>query len=84
MGRSTQEMQWLDWNFNVAGFECSRCVSWRGREGVEVRKEMEVDSEGKVEFVVKFCYLEDMIGSGGGAEDSEEASRARVRSLKFA
>ena len=41
-----------------------------------MRKEIEIDSEGKVECVSKFCYLGDIIGSGGGAE---EASRARVR-----
>ena len=39
-------------------------------------KEVEVDHVGKLECVSKFYYLEDMIGSGGGAE---EASRARVR-----
>jgi hypothetical protein len=39
-----------------------------------VRKEIELD--GNVECVEKFCYLGDMMGSGGGAE---EASRARVR-----
>ena len=39
-------------------------------------KEVEVDHVGKLECVSKFCYLGDIIGSGGGAE---EASRARVR-----
>ena len=38
-------------------------------------KEMEVQHVGKLECVSKFCYLGDMIGSNGGAE---EASRARV------
>jgi hypothetical protein len=38
-------------------------------------KEVEVENVGKLECVSKFCYLGDMIGSGGGAE---EASRARV------
>ena len=38
-------------------------------------KEVEVDHVGKLECVSKFCYLGDMIGSGGGAE---EASRAGV------
>jgi len=37
---------------------------------------MEIELGGKLEWVDKFCYLGDMIGSGGGAE---EASRARVR-----
>ena len=33
-----------------------------------------------MDCVDKFCYLGDMIGAGGGAE---EASRARVRCAKF-
>ena len=47
-----------------------------GRERKEIRKEINIDYEGKVECVGRFCYLSDMIGSGGGAE---ETSRARVR-----
>ena len=39
-------------------------------------KEVEVDHVGKLECVSKFCYLGNVIGSGGGAE---EASRAGVR-----
>ena len=38
-------------------------------------KEVEADHVGKLACVSKFCYLGDMIGSSGGAE---EASRARV------
>ena len=60
----------------MVGFVCSRCVHGHARETAEVRKEMEIDGDGKVECVGKFCYLGDMIGSGGGAE---EASKARVR-----
>ena len=37
---------------------------------------MEIENFGKLECVEKFCYLQDRIGAGGGAE---EASRARVR-----
>ena len=66
----------LTGSLNVVGFVCSRCVHGRARETAKVRKEMEIDGDGKVECVGKFCYLGDMIGSGGGAE---EASRARVR-----
>ena len=66
----------LTGSLNVAGFVCSRCVHGGVREIVEVRRAMEIDGDGKVERVGKFCYLGDMIGSGGGAE---EASRARVR-----
>ena len=58
----------------VVGFECSRCVEGLGYG--EVKKDMEIELGGKLEWVDKFCYLGDMIGSGGGAE---EASRARVR-----
>ena len=61
-------------SLNVVGFVCIKCVDGRERGGV--RKEVEIDCEGKVECVGKFCYLGDMIASGGGAE---EASRARVR-----
>ena len=39
-------------------------------------KETKMNSGEKIEFVGKFCYLGDTIGSAGGAE---EASRARVR-----
>ena len=39
-------------------------------------KKMEIEHVGKLECVNKFCYLGDMIGSSGGAE---EAPRARVR-----
>jgi len=35
-----------------------------------------ISSLDKLEFMDKFCYLEDFISAGGGAE---EASRARVR-----
>jgi len=49
-----------------------------GKGKAEVRNEIEIESEGKVECVSKCCGLGlgDMIGSGGGAE---EASTARVR-----
>jgi len=39
-------------------------------------KEILIGSLDKLECVEKFCYLGEMIGKGGGAE---EASRARVR-----
>ena len=64
----------LTGSLNVVGFECSRCVHGNTRQAAEVRKEIELD--GNVECVEKFCYLGDAMGSGGGAE---EASRARVR-----
>jgi len=42
----------------------------------EERSEMVIEHVGSLECVDKFCYLGDMIGAGGGAEES---SRARVR-----
>ncbi len=66
----------LTGTLNVVGFECSRCVHGNTLKAAEVKKEIELDGDGNVECVEKFCYLGDMMGSGGGAE---EASRARVR-----
>ncbi|ESN92875.1 hypothetical protein HELRODRAFT_165008 [Helobdella robusta] len=43
-----------------------RCID--GGEQKKIRKEIEIDCEGKVECVEEFCYLRDMIGSAGGAE----------------
>jgi hypothetical protein len=60
-------------------FKCSVCLGQRkGRmEGTaEDVKAVELTQGINVEVVHKFCYLGDMIGSGGGAE---EAVRARVR-----
>ena len=54
----------------VVGFKCSRCVEGTGWE--ETMKEMEVEHVGKLECVSKFCYLGDMIGSNGGAEEAQE------------
>ena len=47
----------------------------------EELKEMSLGAESadlRLECVGKFCYLSDVVGAGGGAED---ASRARVRSV---
>ena len=59
----------------VVGFRCKKCVGGIPAL-VEVVKEIHLGPNAKVEGVEKFCYLGDMIGAGGGAE---EASRARVR-----
>ena len=40
----------------------------------ETMKEMEVEHVDKLECVSKFCYLGDMIGSAGGAEEASRAS----------
>ena len=58
----------------IDDFECQRCVD--GIMHGESRKEMEIENVGKLECVEKFCYMGNMIGAGGGAE---EASRARVQ-----
>ena len=56
------------------GFSCPACI--RGAPANASMKEVMVEGVGKLECVEKFCYLGDVIGDGGGAED---ASRARVR-----
>src|SRR6266446_4178714 len=60
---------------DVSVFKCSKCI-----EGVQdVADELGcvmLRQFGRLECVDKFCYLGDMIGAGGGAE---EASRTRVR-----
>ena len=65
----------LSGSLNNVSFERSICVGSEGREE-EGEKDVQIDCDGKVECVGEFCYLGDLIGSGGGAE---EASRARVR-----
>ena len=42
----------------------------------EMKREISLGADGKLECVEEFRYLGDVIGAGGGAE---EASRARVR-----
>src|SRR5665811_2190354 len=46
------------------------------RKVAEERVEVRMGQDCGIECVDKFCYLGDMIGAGGGAED---AARARVR-----
>jgi hypothetical protein len=58
-----------------SGFLCPKCAGGRV-ENTVVKKEIALGQGGKFEIVERFCYLGDMIGSGGGAE---EASRTRVR-----
>jgi hypothetical protein len=56
-------------------FKCSKCSSGSDCEPTDVR-EIALESGGSLEVVDRFCYLGDMIGAGGGAE---EASRTRVQ-----
>ena len=63
-------------------FECIKCVRKVGEvqgsvQGSVQSKDLTLGVGEILECVDKFCYLGDMIGKGGGAE---EASRARVRS----
>ena len=59
-------------------FECRRCDDGGRQEQAEVRNEIQIESEGMVESVSKFCCvnLVDMTGSEDGAE---EASTDRMR-----
>lgn len=61
---------------NVVRFECSRRVRGGARKTMEVRTEIKIDVDGNVEGVGRFCYLGDMLSSGGGAG---EALTARVQ-----
>jgi len=57
-------------------FKCRTCVNADGRGPVQVTVKSELADGGTMERVDTFCYLGDMIGSGGGVE---EATRTRVR-----
>src|SRR6266516_5349108 len=59
----------------VESFMCRNCCGGGGK-AVEETKQLVLGTSDKLEAVEKFCYLGDVIGKGGGAEDS---SRARVR-----
>ena len=58
---------------DVVDFNCRKCHDCDTSAQVE---RMEIGANEKQECVELFCYLGDMIGAGGGAE---EASRARTR-----
>ena len=57
----------------VADFRCRRCLNG---DSVVLLSEVELEPGVKVECVSKFCYLGDILGSGGSVV---EAARARVR-----
>ena len=56
-------------------FKCAVCVSGRQDKKSE-KQELVLGLDSSLEIVDRFCYLGDVIGAGGGAE---EASRARIR-----
>src|SRR6266516_4816423 len=56
-------------------FTCRNCIGG-GVKLVEEAKQFVLGTSDKIEVVENFCYLGDVIGKGGGAEES---SRARVR-----
>ena len=59
----------------LVDFKCRNCS--RGDVNVvDGAKQFKVGTSDELEVVEKFCYLDDVIGKGGGAEES---SRARVR-----
>src|SRR6267154_797308 len=59
----------------LVNFKCRNCAVG-GVKVVDGLKQFVLGNGEKVEVVEKFCYLGDVIGKGGGAEES---SRARVR-----
>jgi hypothetical protein len=61
---------------NMSNFHCKKCVRGSPVQSDEL-KEISLGAGLQLECVGKFCYLGDVVGAGGGAED---ASRARVRS----
>ena len=58
------------------GCELTSVEEGRELTSVKEKRELVVGVDGSLEFVDSFCYLGDMLGSGGGAED---ASKTRVR-----
>ena len=56
-------------------FKCSTCITG-GQNRLHEKRELVFGPESSLEIVDKFCYLGDVIGAGGGAE---EATRTRTR-----
>jgi hypothetical protein len=57
-------------------FQCKSCIGKAQSGQTVTREEVDMGEDGKMELVEQFCYLGDMIGAGGGAE---EAVRCRIR-----
>ena len=58
-----------------SGFRCAMCIAGQ-QDKVSDKRELVLEGENTLEVVDRFCYLGDVIGARGGAE---EASRARIR-----
>ena len=56
-------------------FRCRRCLE-ESPVGTVLQREVEIEPTVKLECVIKFCYLGDTLGAGGGAD---EAARAKMR-----
>ena len=59
----------------VVDYQCKRCTNG-DLENPDKMGELALGHGDKLEYVDRFCYLGDMIGAGGGAED---AARTRVK-----
>jgi hypothetical protein len=58
-------------------YKCPVCDGLKAKpDGSSELKEIRLGQDGRLECVDRFCYLGDMIGAGGGAED---AARTRVK-----
>lgn len=62
-------------------FLCQKCIDGL-KGGEEVVREFVLETGDKLEIVDRFCYLGDMIGKGGGAEEAS-ITRARCAWSKF-
>ena len=61
---------------HISQYRCVKCTGGGSPVKIETQQLLPLGDGQSLECVEKFCYLGDMIGAGGGAE---EAARARVR-----
>jgi len=64
---------------DVTNFEC---VTYKGNHMVGSRIERIDVGDGPLKCADKFCYLDDMIGAGGGAEASSIMSQMWVEEVQ--
>jgi len=71
----------MQWDYKQKGHEsqyhCVKCMKGGDPIRIVMPQQLLLGDGQKLESAEKFCYLGDVIGAGGGAE---EAARARVRS----